>query len=120
VSKCATRKNQGVFNSVFFAVFMTSQVVGNSLGAFIVQYVRQSVFFIVLAGFVFVAAFWFLCLPDVKEADVERLSPRQNYAIAKQDSAGSSASTDVSSGEHSPTGGSPTSASKMVSKKAIK
>ena len=50
---------------------MTSQVVGNSIGAFIVQYVKQTSFFIILAALVFTAAFWFLFLPDIAEPQLQ-------------------------------------------------
>lgn len=36
VSQCATETNKGLFNSVFWAVFSISGVIGNLMGAYVI------------------------------------------------------------------------------------
>jgi MFS family permease len=41
VAKCSDESNAGMFNGVFWVMFMSSQIVGNFLGAFVIANVGQ-------------------------------------------------------------------------------
>lgn len=64
ISRCANDKNKGEYNSIFWALFMCSGVVGNLMGAFVVANVKQSTFYTVLTAFCIISSLFFLLLKE--------------------------------------------------------
>jgi hypothetical protein len=66
VTLCANDTNKGFFNAVFWVFMMTCQVVGNILGATVIEKVKQSTFFIGFTILALIAAAWMMGLPTPK------------------------------------------------------
>ena len=69
LSECANQKNKGLFNSFFWAVYMSTQIIGNILAAFVIVTVRQSHFYMVVTALTIAASgvFLFLRAPKLPE-----------------------------------------------------
>ena len=65
VSMCANDKNKGLFNSTFWAIFMSSNIVGYLMSAFVIGAVKkQYVFFIIVTGICICSSLFFLLLSN--------------------------------------------------------
>lgn len=62
ISICANEENKGVFNGIFWAFFMSSQVFGNLMGAFVLANLTYFTFYCVMTGLCVGASFFFLLL----------------------------------------------------------
>ena len=62
ISMCANEKNKGQYNSIFWALLMSSGVIGNLMAAFVVSNVQQSTFYIVMTAFCIASSLFFLLL----------------------------------------------------------
>ena len=62
ISICANDQNKGVFNGIFWAFFMSSQVFGNLMGAFVLGNLTKFTFYCVMTGLCIGASFFFLLL----------------------------------------------------------
>jgi hypothetical protein len=51
ISDCATEKTKGFYFSYFWTYYMSSQVFGNLIAAFVLKYFKQSTFFLIMAAF---------------------------------------------------------------------
>jgi len=63
VTICASDRNEGLFNGVFSAIFMSSSVFGYLMSAFLIGAVNLSVFFTILTIISLLASILFLLLP---------------------------------------------------------
>jgi hypothetical protein len=63
ISECAQESNKGMFNAIFWAIYIMSYCVGNSIGATILDSVKPSVFYIILSGICTFSAIWFYFIP---------------------------------------------------------
>jgi hypothetical protein len=50
ISDCATEKTKGFYFSYFWTYYMSSQVFGNLIAAFVLKYFKQSTFFLIMAA----------------------------------------------------------------------
>lgn len=50
ISDCATEKTKGFYFSYFWTYYMSSQVFGNLIAAFLLRYFEQSTFFLIMAA----------------------------------------------------------------------
>ena len=50
ISDCATEKTKGFYFSYFWTYYMSSQVFGNLIAAFVLKYFKQSTFYLVMAA----------------------------------------------------------------------
>ena len=62
IADCATDENRGFFYGYFWAWFMSTQVLGNLIGALVIDKASQSVYYIVMASFAFLGWFAFFLL----------------------------------------------------------
>ncbi len=62
ISMCANEKNKGQYNSIFWALLMSSGIVGNLMAAFVIASVKQSTFYIVMTSFCIASSLFFLLL----------------------------------------------------------
>jgi hypothetical protein len=62
ISDCATEKTKGFYFSYFWTFYMSSQVFGNLIAAFILKYFSQSTFFMIMAAISFSSIFIFATL----------------------------------------------------------
>ena len=81
ISMCANEKNKGEYNSIFWALFMCSAVIGNLMGAFVVANVKQSTFYIVLTAFCIASSLFFLLLkqPIPQPKDVRGIANSASF-----------------------------------------
>ena len=62
VSDCASRETQGFYFAHFWAFYMSSQVVGNAVGGFMIEQTSGPMFFFLMGlGMLFVTMF-FCCI----------------------------------------------------------
>lgn len=59
---CASDKNKGSFNSIFYAVFESSNIVGSLMSASVIAAVNQSTFYLVMTVICVAASLFFLFL----------------------------------------------------------
>lgn len=60
----------GVFNSIFWAIYMGSALVGDLFGAFVIAEVNETVFYLVMTSLCVLASLFFLLLgPPTKVSD---------------------------------------------------
>ena len=52
----------GIFNSVFWAIYMGSALIGDLFGAFVIAQVNTSTFYSVMTAFCLIASLFFLLL----------------------------------------------------------
>lgn len=92
MTQCANDTNKGMFNAVFWVFMMTCQVVGNILGATIIEKIKQSTFFIGFTILALIAAAWMAGLPTPKnhppgtkampvEDEAKPLSPKKEIEL---------------------------------------
>jgi hypothetical protein len=62
LAKCATNENKGKFNSIFWAFYMASYVLGNILTTFVITNVNLVQFYIIMTTICFLASCFFLFL----------------------------------------------------------
>ena len=63
VSTCANESNKGLFNSTFWAIFMSSNIIGYLMSAFVLGEVKNdSMFYIIMTTICFSSSFFFLLL----------------------------------------------------------
>ena len=65
ISRIANNKNKGTYNSIFWAFFMSSQLVGSLFAALVLQNTDEFTFFSMMTGICFLASLFFLILPKV-------------------------------------------------------
>lgn len=65
LSECANDSNKGCFNSLFWIFLMSSGIVGNLLGAFVVTEVKSSTFWWLMTLLCAASAFFFACVIPV-------------------------------------------------------
>lgn len=65
MSKCASETNKGFYFGYFWAWYMSSQIVGNAVGALIIQTTSGPSFFVIMASIMFgsVTCFCWLKMP---------------------------------------------------------
>ena len=59
ISECASEENKGLFNSVFWAIYILSYCVGDLVGAFVLCYVEPSTFYACLIVIDLISAIWY-------------------------------------------------------------
>lgn len=70
ISECATDSNKGNFNSIFWAIYMGSALVGDLFGAFMISEVNEVVFYILMTALCIMASLFFMLLkPPTKVSD---------------------------------------------------
>ena len=62
ISMCASNENKGSYNGIFWAFFMSSQVFGNLMGAFVLGNLTKFTFYCVMTALCIAASFFFLLL----------------------------------------------------------
>ena len=63
MATCASDANKGLFNGTFWAIFMSSNIVGYLMSAFVIGAVKNlAVFFIVMTGICVCSSLFFLLL----------------------------------------------------------
>ena len=66
VSRIANNSNKGTFNSIFWAFFMSSQVIGTLFAAIVLQNTDAFTFYCIMTAVCFVASLFFLLLQPVE------------------------------------------------------
>lgn len=51
VTECTVPENKGLYFGLFWCIFMSSQVLGNLISAFILKLFSQLIFFSIMSGF---------------------------------------------------------------------
>ena len=74
MSKCASESNKGFYFGYFWAWYMSSQIVGNALGALIIQHTSGPLFFMIMATIMFgaVICFFWLKMPPKTFVELEQ------------------------------------------------
>jgi MFS family permease len=62
ISECATSENMGLYNSIFWAIYMGSILVGNLFSAFVIVQVNEAVFYMIMTCLSVLASLVFLFL----------------------------------------------------------
>ena len=62
ISECANAENKGIFNGIFWAFYMSSNVLGNLIGAFVLGNLTQLSFYSICLALSITAALCFLLL----------------------------------------------------------
>ena len=70
ISRVANNKNKGTYNSIFWAFFMSSQLVGSLFAALVLQNTDEFTFFSIMTGICFLASFFFLALQPIEDKKV--------------------------------------------------
>lgn len=60
ISVCASNKNKGMFNSIFFCIFQTASLICYPLAAILLVHFAKSTFYIIMTGIAFLGAMIFL------------------------------------------------------------
>eukprot|EP00347_Sterkiella_histriomuscorum_P004639 403359690 len=71
VSSCATDENKGFFFSYFYFIYMTSQVLGNLIAAFVLNNSKQSTFYMIMGGITLLGCLTFLLLTKPKMQQIQ-------------------------------------------------
>ena len=50
IADCATEKNKGFYFSYFMVYYLAAGIFGNLISAFVLEYLKQSEFFLIMAG----------------------------------------------------------------------
>ena len=69
ISRIANEENKGTYNSVFWAFFMSSQLIGSLMGAIVLDNVQTFVFYCIMTVICLLASLFFLFLRPVNEKD---------------------------------------------------
>jgi len=69
ISRIATDENKGTFNSVFWAFFMSSQIVGSLFAALVLQHTNPFTFYCIMTVICLFASLFFLFLQPVNKDD---------------------------------------------------
>lgn len=69
ISECASHSNKGRFNSIFFAIYQTSQYVSYFIAAQLIQRVSKSTFFWVMIALAFASTIFFCLLRKPKNVE---------------------------------------------------
>jgi len=72
LSRIANDENKGTFNSIFWAVFTMSMIVGALFGAIVLENTDAFTFYCAMSAFCLLAAFFFLFLRPV-EKDISQI-----------------------------------------------
>ena len=62
VSECATDLNMGLFNAIFWAIYMGSTLVGNLFAAFVIVNVNETIFYVIMTCLCIASSLFFLLL----------------------------------------------------------
>jgi predicted MFS family arabinose efflux permease len=71
MSQCANNQNVGLFNSVFWTFVAATLVVGNICGAFVINKVDASTFFLIATSVCLASVFVYIPLATPKKADTD-------------------------------------------------
>ena len=71
MSQCANNQNVGLFNSVFWTFVAATLVVGNICGAFVINKVNASTFFLIATSVCLASVFVYIPLATPKKADTD-------------------------------------------------
>ena len=87
ISICANEENKGMFNGIFWAFFMSSQVFGNLMGAFVLANLTYFTFYCVMTALCVGASFFFLLLtkPQSHDDQDEKNSEAEEQTSVSQD-----------------------------------
>lgn len=66
ISRIANNDNKGTYNSIFWAFFMSTQIIGALLGALILENTNPFTFYSIMTSICFLASWFFLLLKPVK------------------------------------------------------
>ena len=64
IANCASGVNQGLFNSIFWSIYMCSNLIGTLFGAFVITKVNETIFYSILSGFAVAACLGYLLLRE--------------------------------------------------------
>lgn len=79
ISDCATEKTKGFYFSYFWTYYMSSQVFGNLIAAFVLKYFKQSSFFLIMAAISSTSVIIFATLrKPVLQARIKAADPDAN------------------------------------------
>lgn len=83
ITKCATDSNKGLFNGTFWAIFMSSNIIGYLMSAFVIGAVSElSTFFVIMTSICICSSLFFLLLspptPHPEEEAQKAESPEEN------------------------------------------
>ncbi|KAL4446012.1 hypothetical protein ABPG74_011004 [Tetrahymena malaccensis] len=69
-----TPSKKGTFSGIFWAIMQGSQIIGNILGTFILQYLENMQYFLIMTGLGIAASLLFFFLPSVKKVENKDIS----------------------------------------------
>ena len=67
ISRIANESNKGTFNSIFWAFFMSSQLIGSLFAAVVLQNTDTFTFYCIMSAICLLASLFFLFLPSIEE-----------------------------------------------------
>ena len=80
ISLCASEENKGLYNGIFFSTFIVSQIATNLIAAQLIQTVRKSTFYWIMAALGFVGSLFFMLIKTPKKLENEE---NQQLELAK-------------------------------------
>lgn len=66
ISRVANNENKGTYNSIFWAFFMSTQLIGPLFAALVLKNIDTFPFYCIMTAICFFAALFFLILPPIK------------------------------------------------------
>ena len=83
LAQCATNENKGKFNSIFWAFYMASYVLGNVLTTFVITNVNLLQFYIIMTSICFLASCFFLFLkPPMSNLTTEQSTVTYDSSVS--------------------------------------
>ena len=64
ISMCANDTNKGSYNSIFWAIFQSSSLIGGLLSSFVIVKVKQSTFYLLMTVICILASLFLLLLKE--------------------------------------------------------
>jgi len=73
VSECASEKNKGLYNSIFWCSLMASGIVGNLMAAYVIVDVKESTFYMIMTAICLASVLVFTIVPKPEKVKVKKI-----------------------------------------------
>ena len=81
VSECASERNKGLYNSIFWCSLMVSGIVGNLMAAYVIVDVKESTFYMVMTGVCLASNLVFMLVPKPEKVIEMKPLPSKDLTI---------------------------------------